>query len=123
MNSDSAKSQACKFITAWNSYLCSITSTALLQIDSLDADTRDRTVSPLILTSPDLPNYSNVLNTMMDHVWDGFYTGQKRLSRFPALVQMGKKFNVFYTGTPPSSQRFKVVGNLGDKEIDKGIIV
>ena len=27
------------------------------------------------------------INSMMDHVWDGFYTGQTRLSRFPAMIE------------------------------------
>ena len=43
----------------------------------------DRSVQPVIITN-DATGYSNKLNSMMDHVWDGFYTGQKRLSRFPA---------------------------------------
>ena len=38
----------------------------------------------------------------MDHVWDGFYTGQTRLSRFPILVYAprGAVYDVVYTGTP-----------------------
>jgi len=39
---------------------------------------------------------------MMDHVWDGFYTGQKRESRFPSLVDAAKGgvYDITYTGTP-----------------------
>lgn len=35
----------------------------------------------------------------MDHVWDGFYTGQIRLSRFSALIQQGEDYWVNTTGT------------------------
>ncbi len=48
----------------------------------------------------------------MDHVWDGFYTGQKRLLRFPAIVEANtdKYHTITYTGTPPLSQMFELYG-------------
>lgn len=43
----------------------------------------------------------------MDHVWDGFYTGQLRLSRFPSIVQADRGvYDLLYTGTPAKKQRF-----------------
>jgi len=44
----------------------------------------------------------------MDHVWDGFYTGQLRLSRFPGVVQAEKTsiYDLVYTGTPAKTQKF-----------------
>lgn len=39
----------------------------------------------------------------MDHVWDGFYTGQKRMSRFPVLIETGFNYDIYYTGTPPEN--------------------
>ena len=48
----------------------------------------------------------------MDHIWDGFYTGQIRLSRWPALIQVGSQgetYTVQYSGTPPQNQRFKLI--------------
>ena len=47
----------------------------------------DRSFIPLNITNPSIPNYNNKLNSFMDHVWDGFYTGQKRLSRFISVVR------------------------------------
>ena len=79
----------------------------VLNIDSLDPDTMDRTVSPLVLTAPDDHyDYSNVVNSFMDHVWDGFYTGQKRMTRFPVIVPDKSKIHISYTGTPPENQKF-----------------
>lgn len=53
---------------------------------------------------------NNKLNSFMDHVWDGFYTGQLRMSRFPAIVDLprGSVYDLTYTGTPAKKQRFTV---------------
>ena len=55
-------------------------------------------------------NMNNKLNSFMDHVWDGFYTGQVRESRFPAVVYAprGAVYNITYTGTPAKKQRFEL---------------
>jgi len=47
---------------------------------------------------------------MMDHTWDGFYTGQIRLSRFPGLIDGDNGvYNLTYTGAPAKKQRFTFV--------------
>ena len=53
---------------------------------------------------------NNTLNSEMDHTWDGFYTGQIRLSRFPAVVDAFKEstYDITYTGTPPKKQLFEL---------------
>ena len=53
---------------------------------------------------------SNKLNAFMDHVWDGFYSGQVRESRFPAVVYApkGSVYNITYSGSPAKSQRFEL---------------
>ncbi len=57
----------------------------------------------------------------MDHVWDSFYTGQKRLTRFPSLIEPSVPgsplwFNITYTGTPPRDQLFELFEIPSDKE-------
>ena len=44
----------------------------------------------------------------MEHEWDGFYSSQKRLSRFPLLVYApkGSVYDLTYTGTPAKNQKF-----------------
>jgi hypothetical protein len=42
----------------------------------------------------------------MDHGWDGFYTSQKRLQRFPIMVETGFNHTVRFEGTPPKEMRF-----------------
>jgi len=49
----------------------------------------------------------------MDHIWDGFYTGQLRLSRFPSQIEVDKDYLITMTGTPPNSMRYKLEADTG----------
>lgn len=49
----------------------------------------------------------------MDHCWDGFYTCQKRESRFPTLLWQERDYNIEFTGTPPQKQEFRLLGRVG----------
>lgn len=100
--------RGCTYYSDWNAYYCTNSKIGLLTFESLDEDKLDRTVSPIVITSPNIPSFSNVINSFMDHGWDGFYTSQKRLTRFPALVITGNKYIVSYTGTPPLAQRYRL---------------
>jgi len=53
----------------------------------------------------------NVINAQMDHVWDGFYAGQIRASRFPIIVDApaGSVYDFVYTGTPPKKQLYTLI--------------
>jgi len=67
---------------SWNGYYCMNRKIGLLMFENLDEDKWDRTFSPVYIRN-EATGFENVLNSMMDHVWDGFYTGQLRLTRFP----------------------------------------
>lgn len=75
----------CDYNSAWNAWQCADRDIGVLLFESLDGDTYDRSVQPVYI-SDDNGSYTNKLNSNMDHVWDGFYTGQTRLSRFPAQI-------------------------------------
>lgn len=64
---------------------------------------------------------NNTLNTMMDHTWDSFYSGQIRQTRFPAIVDVSPDsvYDIVYTGTPPNKQLLK----LDHQNPDVGMIV
>jgi len=51
----------------------------------------------------------------MDHMWDGFYTGQKRLSRFHAQILTGKAYTIQYTGTPFNNGRYMLKADAAAK--------
>lgn len=69
----------------------------------------DRSCQPIYLKQQG-SEINNKLNSQMDHVWDGFYAGQKRQSRFPGIVDAtkGNTYDITYTGTPPKVQRFEL---------------
>ena len=66
-----------------------------------------RLVTPITITSEN-NTFRNVLNTFMDHRWDGFYTSMLRLSRWVSVIAGGSQifYDINYKGTPPSNQRF-----------------
>jgi hypothetical protein len=58
---------------------------------------------------------NNELNSFMDHVWDGFYSGQLRMSRFPAIIdaEAGSIYDLTFTGTPAKNMKFRLEGGNG----------
>jgi hypothetical protein len=73
----------------------------LLVFESLDADSFDRGMQP-IYASMEGTDMNSKINSFMDHIWDGFYTGQIRESRFPVVVYapQGAVYNLTFTGSP-----------------------
>ena len=53
----------------------------------------------------------------MDHVWDGFYTGQIRESRFPAILTTNQDYTLEISGTPPKKMRFVLLAETGGVKI------
>jgi len=89
-----------------NAYICKSGTLGVLMFESEDADTEDRSMQPIYI-SLNGTTMANKLNSMMDHVWDGFYTGQKRLSRFPGLIDGNQGvYNLTFTGSPAKKLRF-----------------
>jgi len=99
----------CKNETAWNAFSCTNPNFGVLYFESLDADTEDRSVQPIYVTN-EATGAKNVLNSMMDHMWDGFYTGQVHLSRFPSIIEVKGNYTVEMTGTPPGKMRYMING-------------
>jgi hypothetical protein len=65
---------------------------------------------------------NNTLNSFMDGGWDGFYTSQKRLSRFPGLIDASETavYVVNMIGTPPNKMNFRIA-DIANKPV--GLIV
>jgi len=57
-----------------NLYTCKGDVASYLVFESEDSDTYDRSMQPIYLNKQGT-KISNKLNSYMDHVWDGFYTG------------------------------------------------
>jgi hypothetical protein len=115
----------CSAESDWNGNLCYNEKIAQLMFESLDGDKEDRMLSPIQIMSIDsstdaYSGFNNTLNTFMDHCWDGHYTCQKRLSRFPSIAVMDSKHEIYYSGTPPGKSRYTLEGaNDGEYMITK----
>jgi len=99
----------CQLKPSWQGYLCQDTSLALLTFESLDDDSLDRSIQPIYILNEET-DFKNTLNSMMDHQWDGFYTSQKRVARFPGILTTGQDYTLEITSTPPKNMRFKLEG-------------
>ena len=115
---DSLATDKCTVRDEWNAYVCEGESLALLQFESKDPDTMERSVQPVFLKDTSTGGGIDVkLNSFMDHIWDGFYTGSRRLSRFVSLIRHKPQtfYNITYTGTPPLGQLFELYGAKADE--------
>jgi len=88
----------------------------MLEFESLDEDRFDRSIQPVFIIN-EKTGFNNTLNSMMDHVWDGFYTGQIRASRFPGLLSTNVDYTLEMSGTPPKKMRFKLGAKTGGVKI------
>ena len=66
-------------------YTCELDNIGLMMFENLDDDAWDRAIQPVFLLNKET-GFNNTLNAMMDHIWDTFYTGQKRMARFPTAL-------------------------------------
>jgi hypothetical protein len=68
----------------------------------MDEDKMTRIITPIEVIGMNLTT-RNVINTFMDHMWDGFYTSMKRLSRWVSIIQAGNDmmYELNYKSTPP----------------------
>ena len=74
-NTDAANAMSdCEPRSNWNGQICTNRNLGILLFESLDGDRFDRSVQPIYITNK-LTGFKNTLNSFMDHIWDGFYTG------------------------------------------------
>jgi len=57
--------------------------------------------------------YANKLNHQMDHMWDGFYTGQKHKQQYSAMMDARGNYTIEYTSTPFKNMRYQLRANKG----------
>ena len=102
---------SCSKQEKWNSWLCQNDDVAVMIFDNLDDDRMDRAMQPVYIRNN--KGFDNRLNAYMDHCWDGFYTCQKRETRFPTIVETTTDYTIEFTGTPPAKQEFRLYGRSG----------
>ena len=94
----------CEFNSVWNAYECAGLEHVMLVLESLDADTEIRRLSPIGLAAN---GFIDLLNGPQDHGWCGGYTCQERISTFYGIVAAGFDYQAGLTSTNP--QRFRAV--------------
>jgi len=97
-------------------YICQLRNVGLFQLESLDVDAWDRAIYPIEVRNEET-GFNNTVNAMMDHIWDAFYTGQRRMSRYPIALLTDADYTVEFAGTPPKKVRFNLDANTGGVKI------
>jgi hypothetical protein len=101
--------QTCEPQVPMNAYVCKAEKMGILLFESQDEDRMDRSMQPIYVKKQGTAMKNN-LNAMMDHMWDGFYTGQVRLQRFPSVYQgdRGSIYDLEFSGTPAKHLKFVI---------------
>ncbi|XP_026145815.1 PKHD1 like 1, tandem duplicate 1 isoform X2 [Carassius auratus] len=96
----------CSYMSTWQSYKCFGLNYRMLVIESLDADTETRRLSPVAILGD---KYVDLINGPQDHGWCAGYTCQKRVSLFHAIVATNKSFDIYFTSTTPQKLRLMLL--------------
>lgn len=106
----------CQMKEEWNAWFCTNDNLGQLMFIADDTDWEDRNVAPVWITN-EATGYTNKINHQMDHMWDGFYTGQKHKSQFQAMVETNQNYTIEYTSTPFKYMRYELRANTGSMKI------
>ena len=106
----------CQWEAEWNSYHCTNIDHMMFVIESLDADTEIRRLSPI---GVDANGYIDLINGPQDHGWCGGYTCQERISTFYAIVSTGLNYTIGMTSTNPQKTNLYLL-NANDSQ---GLVV
>lgn len=102
----------CDFREAMNAWVCENDYIGMLMFIGDDEDWEDRTVAPVYVTNEET-GFSNKLNSQMDHVWDGFYTGQLHKSQFNSMIETTGNYEIEYSSTPFDLMRYELRATRG----------
>lgn len=114
-----ADEKGCTFNEVWNMYECEGIDHLMLVLESLDADTEVRRLSPIGLGAN---GFINLLNGPMDNGWCGGYTCQERISTFFGLVASQLQYTVGLTSTNPQNFGLHLLNANENQGVVVGII-
>jgi len=104
-----ARAPGCTYQPSWQMYFCPNTSDyRMLIIESMDADTETRRLSPVAVMSN---GFLDLINGPQDHGWCNGYTCQKRVSTFMSIIQARQHSDVYLTSTTPNHMRFRLLNS------------
>ena len=110
----------CDWKQDWNSYSCSGIDHLMMVMESLDADTEVRRLSPIGLAAG---GYVDLINGPQDHGWCGGYTCQERISDFFMIVASGLEYLIGLTSTNPQDMRLRLLNANSSQRILSAIFL
>ncbi|KAJ8026005.1 Fibrocystin-L [Holothuria leucospilota] len=96
----------CEWVDNWQAYKCHNLDHMMMIVESMDADTETRRVSPVSLYSD---SYIDLINGPQDRGWCHGYTCQERISTFYTIVDTGRYYDLHFTGTSPQKLRYHLL--------------
>ncbi|KAI5091821.1 fibrocystin-L precursor, partial [Silurus meridionalis] len=100
------RDSTCTLMRTWQAYKCFGMNYRMLVIESMDADSETRRLSPVAVLGD---GYVDLLNGPQDHGWCAGYTCQKRVSLFHSIVATNKSFDIYFTGVSPQKLRLMML--------------
>ncbi|KAI3358131.1 hypothetical protein L3Q82_003134 [Scortum barcoo] len=104
----------CTYMNSWQSYKCFGLNYRLLVIESLDADTETRRLSPVAVLGD---GFVDLINGPQDHGWCSGYTCQRRVSLFHSIVATGHSFDVYFSSVSPQKLRLMMLNSDASESI------
>ncbi|XP_054766411.2 fibrocystin-L-like [Lytechinus pictus] len=117
-NNGIIRNDDCEWSNRWQAWECHGLDHMMMIVESMDADTEVRRVSPVALHAD---GYVDLINGPQDHGWCLGYTCQERVSTFNTIVATGKNYELFFTGTNPQSLRFHLLNANESQALTVGI--
>ncbi|XP_061110160.1 fibrocystin-L-like isoform X2 [Conger conger] len=112
------RDSSCTYMTSWQSYNCFGLNYEMLVIESMDADTETRRLSPVAVLGD---GYVDLLNGPQDHGWCNGYTCQERVSLFHSIIATNKSFDIYFSSTSPQKLRLMLLNADTSKAVRVGI--
>ncbi|XP_071488092.1 fibrocystin-L-like [Diadema antillarum] len=117
-NNGIIRNDDCEWEDSWQAWKCHDLDHMMMIIESMDADTEVRRVSPISLLAD---GYVDLINGPMDHGWCLGYTCQERISTFYSVVATQKNYEMFFTGTNPQHLRFHLLNANSSQALVLGV--
>ncbi|XP_069129825.1 fibrocystin-L-like [Argopecten irradians] len=108
----------CRYEAAWQAYQCDNLDYRMMIIESLDADTESRRLSPVAVLGD---GYLDLINGPQDHSGCSYGGCRKRLSTFMSVVAAGKKYLLHFTTTSPQTLRLFLLNSDDSQVVTVGI--
>ena len=108
----------CTFNSNWNSYHCTGIDHLMMVVESLDADTEVRRLSPIGIGAA---GYIDLVNGPQDNGWCGGYTCQERISTFYTIVATGLEYSIGLASTNPQDMRLMILNAESTQKVLIGL--